>query len=435
MSSAGKIEEKDLRTSNERLKKYIRDKVNHLLSVMGTKPLGREELDDSTLIELDPIGIIARSFAQVLEHQKETNRRLTVAKDQLQAVFDTAGVCISIIDEDMRIVNCNEKQKELLVSPDANAIGRHCYEIYCGKDSPSLDCPAVETLATGRPVFIREVKKKNKHFQIVTSPLKDSDGNVTGVIEVSMDVTEKKKAEELMHQAEKLTAIGLLAGGIAHELNNPLGNILGYATLVLKDRESGLAPEHREKLEIIVEQAKKGSDIIRGLLDFSRQSVPSFSDVAIDGIIGKTMRTLQNRFSSQRIKTDVALPGALIVRADPRQIELVVLNLLLNSIQAFEAVSRRDKTIRVGASRDGDFVRVSIADNGPGIPGEVLPGIFDPFFTTKPIGKGAGLGLSICSGIIKEHKGSIHVSSEAGRGTEFVFLLPASGAPHPVETR
>ncbi|MEJ2688888.1 MAG: PAS domain-containing protein [Deltaproteobacteria bacterium] len=155
MSGTGEIFEVDLKASNDNLKKYIRDKVNDLLSVMGTKPLCKEELDDNTLIELDPIGIIARSFEQILEHQKETNRRLTVAKDQLQAVFDTVGVCISIIDEDMRIVSCNEKQKDLLVSPNTKVIGRHCYEIYCGRGSPSLDCPAVETLATGKPVFIR----------------------------------------------------------------------------------------------------------------------------------------------------------------------------------------------------------------------------------------------------------------------------------------
>jgi two-component system, NtrC family, sensor kinase len=425
MSETGEFLEADLRASSESLKKYIRDKVNHLLSVMGTKPLDEEELDDNTLIELDPIGIIARSFEQILEHQRETNRRLTVAKDQLQAVFDTVGVCISIIDEDMRIVNCNEKQKDLLVSANTSVIGKHCYEIYCGKDSPSLDCPAVETLATGKPVFIREVEKKDRHFQIVTSPLKDENGKVTGVIEVSIDVTEKKKAERLMRQAEKLTAIGLLAGGIAHELNNPLGNIIGYATLLLKDKQSGLRPDRREKLEIIVEQAKKGSEIIKGLLDFSRQSVPSFSDVRLNEIIRKTIRTLQNRISLQKIKIDIELAEKLIVRADPRQIELVVLNLLLNSVQAFEGIKRKDKVISIKTGRENNLIQVRIADNGPGIPEEILPGIFDPFFTTKPIGKGVGLGLSICSGIIREHKGSIRVRSESGKGTEFIFTLPA----------
>ena len=428
MNRTGEVLEADLKASNEGLKKYIRDKVNHLLSVMGTKPLDEEELDDDTLIELDPIGIIALSFEQILEHQKETNRRLTVAKDQLQAVFDTVGVCISIIDEDMRIVNCNEKQKDLLVSANTQVIGRHCYEIYCGKDSPSLDCPAVETLATGKPVFIREVSKKNRHFQIVTSPLKDENGKVTGVIEVSIDVTEKKKAEQLMRQAEKLTAIGLLAGGIAHELNNPLGTIIGYATLLLKDKQSDMGREHREKLEIIVEQAKKSSEIIKGLLNFSRQSVPSFSDVPLNEIIRKTVRILQNRISLQKIKTDIELGEDLMVRADARQIELVILNLLLNSIQAFEGLKRKDKTISIKTGRENNFIRVQIADNGPGIPEEILSGIFDPFFTTKPIGKGVGLGLSICSGIIKEHKGSIRVTSEVGKGTEFIFTLPFARA-------
>ncbi len=425
MSGTDDCFEADLKASNESLKKYIRDKVNHLLSVMGTKPLCKEELDDNTLIELDPIGIIARSFEQIMAHQKETNRRLTVAKDQLQAVFDTVGVCISIIDEDMRIVSCNEKQKDLLVSPKTSIIGRHCYEIYCGRSSPSLDCPAVETLATGKPVFIREVKKKNRHFQIVTSPLKDENGKVSGVIEVSIDVTEKNKAEQLMRQAEKLTAIGLLAGGIAHELNNPLGNIIGYATLLLKDAQSILGPEHREKIEIIVEQAKKGSAIIKGLLDFSRQSVPSFSQVPLDEIVSKTIRTLQNRIKSQQIEIEIDLAPKSIVRADPMQLELVVLNLLLNSVQAFEGINRKDKTILITAFRDNAFFQIQIADNGPGIPEEILPGIFDPFFTTKPIGKGVGLGLSICSGIIREHKGSIRVSSELGKGTEFIFMLPA----------
>lgn len=426
MSDFNRVGKNDPELDNEDLKRYIRDKVNQLLTVMGTKPLSSEELDDNAILELDPIGIIALSFEQILEHQGDTNRRLTVAKNQLQAVFDAVGVCISIIDEDMRIVACNEKQKELLISPNTDPIGRHCYEIYCGKDSPSLNCPAVETLATGRPVFIREVKKKNRHFQIVTSPLKDMEGRVTGVIEVSMDVTEKKKAEELMRQAEKLSAIGLLAGGIAHELNNPLGNIMGYATLLLKDMGPGLDPVNGEKLDIIVEQAKKGSDIIRGLLDFSRQSCPTFQDVRINDIIRKTIRTLQNRLDCQGIKVDAALADGLVARADPRQIELVIQNLMINSIQAFEETDRKDKTIRVNTLRDGDSVEVRIDDNGPGIPEEALPNIFDPFFTTKPVGKGAGLGLSICSGIIREHKGSIRAISETGKGTEFVFRLPST---------
>ncbi len=415
---------KALFESNERLKEYIRHKVNQLLTVMGTRPLNTEELDDDTLIELDPIGIIATSFEQVLDHLKETNKQLSAAKDQLQAVFDTAGVCISIVDPEMRIINCNEKQKELLVSDETDIIGRYCHEIYCGKDSPSIDCPAVETLSTGKPVFIREIKKKGRYFQIVTSPLKDPAGDVTGAIEVSIDVTEKKKAEESSRQAEKLAAIGLLAAGIAHEINNPLGNILGYAKVLSK--EPALTPNQKEKLGIIAEQAKRGSDIIRGLLDFSSQSRPLFREVSINEVINDSLRLLSEKIKKQKIRVKTELGNIPMVSADQKQLEQVMSNLLMNAVHALD--SRQKGLITIETEYKYNYVEVRVADNGHGIPNEDLPKIFDPFFTTKPVGKGVGLGLSISSGIIRDHNGSIRVESEEHKGTRFMFQLPAMSA-------
>ncbi|GAB4412831.1 MAG: hypothetical protein OHK0032_08910 [Thermodesulfovibrionales bacterium] len=406
--------------SNERLKKYIRDKVNQLLIVMGTKPLSAEELDDDILLDFDPIGIIAQSFEQILDHLKETNRDLRIAKDHLQAVFDTADVCISIIDSNLKIINCNEKQKELLVADSTEVIGRYCYEVYCGKDSPALDCPAIETIETGRPVFIREIKKKRRYFQIVTSPLKDSDGNVTGAIEVSMDVTEKKKAEEITRQAEKLAATGLLAAGIAHEINNPLGNILGYAKLLMSDPD--ITEGQKEKLDVIIEQARRGSEIIKGLLDFSSQSRPSFRAVDINELILRTVRILSGEVGAKRIKIKTELSNVPMVKADPKQIEQVIINLLLNSIHAIEG--RPEGTITIGTECKNNHIEVRVIDDGPGIPDAILPRVFDPFFTTKPVGKGVGLGLSICSGIVRDHNGSISVESEMGKGTKFFFRIP-----------
>lgn len=543
-------ENDELREANRRYVKYIRDKVNELLQVMGTFPLRPEELDDNTLLDLDPVGIIAGSFQQILEHHRETITELRMARDELQAIFDATGVGISIIDGDFKIMRCNEKQRELLVDKELSDIeGRYCYEIYCNKESPGLDCPAVDTLATGRSVIVREVEKKGKHFQIVTTPFKDSEGYIIGVIEVLLDITEKKRAEdaekeqrgfylteksklatiiqslsdglfvidkegiiisfnnaaqkitgyleaevvgipyerflgmlahgatgptqgrdfknaeltiqtrdkqqlvlsltsalvkdsedraigkvftfrdvteekqrqEVYHRTEKLVALGQLSAGIAHELNTPLGNILGYARLLMKDKN--LSPLQKERLEIVAEQAKKSNAIIKDLLSFARQSNPalrSIRDVDINSIVTDVLRILRTETEKHGISVHADLGSLLTIKADGRQIEQVILNIVLNAIQAIgDNGEIRVKT----ACKDGAVI-IEIKDNGPGIPDEVKPRIFDPFFTTKPVGKGTGLGLSICAGIVNEHGGSIDVESREGKGTTFTIALP-----------
>lgn len=400
---------------------YIREKIDQLLVVMGTKPLNTEMLDERSLLDLDPIGTIACSFEQVLDHLRDTNKKLRVAKDQLQAVFDTAGVCISIIDPELRVINCNEKQRELLASENKGDLkGRYCYEVYCGNDSPALACPAIETIETGRPVFIREIKKKGRYFQIVTSPLKDADGRLTAIIEVSVDVTEKKKAEEGRRQAEKLAAVGLLGAGLAHEINNPLGNILGYSKMLLM--EGDLTERQKDRLEIIAEQARKGSEIIRGLLEFSRQSRPAFEPVSLNEIIAKVINTSSLLLQTRGIKLDLKPGDIPVTKADPVQIGQVIDNLIQNAIHAMEGT--RDPLLIIETGLKGKEIEISVTDNGTGIPDSVVQKIFDPFFTTKPVGKGVGLGLSICAGIINAHDGSIGVENEPGRGTRIFFSVP-----------
>jgi len=420
--SVGARGEAALQESNDRLVLYVREKINQLLSMMGTRPLDPAELDDDTLLDIDPIGIIAESFGQILEHLEETNRKLINTKDQLQAVFETAGVCISIVDPELRIINCNQMQKDLLVSDlnEKEFAGRYCYEVYCGNDSPALYCPAIETIETGRSVFIREIKKKGRYFQIVTSPLKDRDGTLKAVVEVSIDVTEKKRAEEGMRQAERLSAIGLLGAGVAHEINTPLGNILGYAKLLLQ--EQGMSVEHREKLQVIVDQAKKGSEIIKGLLNFSRQSRPTFKTVSLNELVERVLRELSTRIERQGVRVIRDLRAVPRVVADPLQIGQVVSNLLVNALHSLE--SKHGGTIWIENRTSDDFAELRIIDNGPGIPEKILPMIFDPFFTTKPVGEGVGLGLSICSGIVRDHGGTIKAESEPGGTTVVSFRLP-----------
>jgi two-component system NtrC family sensor kinase len=539
----------ELREANRRYIKYIREKVNQLLEVLGTSSLKPEELDDDTLLDLDPVGIVAGSFEQVLEHLRDTNKELRIAKDELQAIFDATGVGISIIDKEFRVLRCNEKQRELLVEGEGrNITGRYCYEVYCGKESPGLDCPALDTLGTGQPV-VAEAKKKEKHFQIVTTPFKDSMGGVEGVIEVLLDITEKKKAEEeerkqkgfylteklklatiiqslsegllvtdehgvivsfnraaqkitgyaedevvglhfekfleriadgkdvscgsesafsqremlirskhngqmaisinsvlimdagrhignvftfrditeekkrqeVLHRTEKLVALGQLSAGVAHELNTPLGTVLGYARLLLRDPE--LNNLQRERLDVIAEQAKRGSTIIGGLLNFSRQSNPAnrkISDVDFNGLIYDVLKMLQAETQKRNIAVKIDAGDLPAVKADRRQMEQVIINLVLNSFQAV----KNNGEIRVKTHSGDGSINIEITDSGPGIPDETRSRIFDPFFTTKPVGEGTGLGLSICAGIISEHGGSIDFESVEGRGTTFVVTLP-----------
>ncbi len=407
-------------SENRVLYRYIRDKVNQLLEIMGTKPLREEELDERTIVEFDPIGIIAESFKEILEHLREKNLQLQQARDYLQAVFDTVGVGISIVDRDLRIIKCNERQKELLVREADPVEGRHCYEVYCGIDSPPLICPAIETIERNREVFLKEVTKKGRIFQINTSPLRDREGNIIGVVEVSVDITDKKKTEEALHQAERLAAVGRLAAGIAHELNNPLGNIIGYAKLLLQT--GNLGDYEREKLSIIIEQAQKGSEIIRGLLEFSHQRSLELRELSINRSIERVLSSMEHIFRAARIEVIKELGDIPPVRADEKQIEEVLYNIILNAVQVLEGRPRG--LIKIKTERLNSSVKITISDNGPGIPKEHLSLIFDPFFTTKPPGKGTGLGLSISSEIIKKHKGRLWAENAPGGGAVFNILLP-----------
>ena len=537
-----------LRETNKRYIQYIRDKVNQLLKVMGTLPLKPEELDDETLLDFDPIGIIAEAFSQILEHMRETNRELAVARDELQAIFNATGVGISIIDTDFRILRCNEKLKALLVDKNISVPeGNYCHKIYCNKDYPGFDCPAIETMATGRTV-VKEVGKKDKYFQIVTTPFKDNEGNIVGAIEVLLDITEKKKAEaaekrqrefylleksklatiieslsdgllvtdqngsiitfnnaalkitgynaseiiglpyhrffqalstnfveletskstelnirtksgneltislniapiknykgeeigkvitfrdvteekhrqEIYYRTEKLVALGQLSAGVAHELNTPLGNILGYARLLLKS--SNLDPRQREWLMIIIDQAKKSGEIIKGLLNFARQSSPSpknLKEANINLLLKDILGLLHQEIEKNHIRVITEFGDIPNLKIDLRLMEQALINIVLNAIQAVK--DQRNGQIYIKTYKEGNSVKIVIADNGPGIPEDIKPRIFDPFFTTKPVGEGTGLGLSISSGIISDHGGFIDVESTEGEGATFIITLP-----------
>jgi two-component system, NtrC family, sensor kinase len=243
----------------------------------------------------------------------------------------------------------------------------------------------------------------------------------------------QERTEQLMRmqvrvaQSERLASLGMLAAGVAHEINNPLGGILSLTALTLED----LAADHpdRHNLEVVVRQTERCRDIVKGLLDFSRQSTATMEEEDVNAILEQTLALVgkQAAFLNVAVVRHWA-PDLPHVAADRQQLQQVFLNLLVNAVQAMG--ERGTITITTRPAEDGSAVEVVIVDTGRGIPADAIDRIFDPFFTTKEGGTGTGLGLAIAYGIVTRHRGSISVESEIGRGTTFTIRLPAT-APVP----
>lgn len=241
---------------------------------------------------------------------------------------------------------------------------------------------------------------------------------------------ELRTAEAELAQGEKLASIGLLASGIAHELNNPLTGVLTFTTLLRKKMPDG-SPD-AEDLDLVIAETKRCASIIRRLLDFARQKVPTEGFVDLNAVLEDVVRFVANPATVQKIAIETRLdPDLPEVWGDADLVKQVVLNILVNATQAISGEghilveSRRLAPGEGGTKRDGPtMVEFAITDDGCGIPEENLQRIFDPFFTSKEVGKGTGLGLSVSYGIVKAHGGSIRVESVVGEGSTFRVQLP-----------
>jgi two-component system, NtrC family, sensor kinase len=391
-------------------------------------PIGTT-LDDLVGIEHCKLGFY-QELQQKVEQLKGSNLELKKKRKEIQALLDGITDLMVVLSDTLVVQRVNHVFHDWF--PGINPVGRSCHEVFRNTSVRCDECPAFKALdrdAIVKDVCIYKVAGKYRHYEIIASPLKTDVTTGRQVLLFKRDVTLEKEFQAQFYQAEKMATVGALAAGVAHEINNPLTAISGFAE-GLRRRLSRLEGKVEEELladfgeytETIISECLRCRDIVQTLLTFSRPVAASLSTVDLNRCIQETLFILKHHFKAQlgiRITTELQsdLPP---IYGDESQLKQVIINLLTNAYDAIEQEGRI--TIVTGICDDGVFL--SIADTGCGIPLEEQDKLFEPFFTTKPVGRGVGIGLSTCYSIVKNHGGEIQVSSVLGKGASFRVILP-----------
>lgn len=376
--------------------------------------------------------LVRMEIATNITLRKQAVQDVFRAKAEWEKTFDSIGELITIQDLDMRIVRVNQATLQTLNISREEAIGKFCYELFRGVSTPCTGCPeekALQDLKSHGAEIYHEVLGKT--FMTTVSPILDEDGQAKGLVHIAKDVTDQKRAEVQLRQAQKMESIGALAGGIAHDFNNILGAILGYTELAMmrkKEEEEGL----REDLQQVRMAADRAATLVRQILTFSRRHPEDRQPVQIALIVKEALKLLRASIPAT-IEIRQEIMSQAVVLADPSQIHQLVMNLVTNAYQAMQesggVLGVTLNEIMVDGDAElvpGPYVMLSVSDTGCGMEKAIMDRIFEPYYTTKEVGKGTGLGLAVIHGIVKGHKGRIAVYSEPGRGTTFNVYLPVA---------
>jgi|UniRef100_A0A7V6A214 two-component system NtrC family sensor kinase len=378
---------------------------------------------------------MALGLRSYINSLKDAEASIARQQQVMKTILDVTPDLVSLQDADLRYRAVNPAFCHYFSLTEAEVIGKSDAEIFPAERAEISRAEDLEILATGVPLS-KEVLISNgndRHwFHAVKVPVYDED-RIVGLLLTARDITEMKKFQEALIQTVKMEELGKLAGGVAHEINTPLGIILGYAQMLLEDLPGD--SEGHEFLRIIEKHVQICRRIVADLLNFSRVSESRMEEMDINQSIEEVLDLVRIIFKQDWVVMDVSLdPHVPPIRGDREKLKQVWLNLLNN---AFESIGR-DGTIRVTTKMcpHGNHVVVTVADTGAGIQDKDLEKIFDPFFSTKAPGIGTGLGLSVSSGIVREHQGKIFAVSPAppeflektsqpgGAGALFVVLLP-----------
>jgi PAS domain S-box-containing protein len=363
-----------------------------------------------------------------ITRESEIDGVLKRAAEEWSRTFDSINDAVCIIGKDFRLVRVNKAFADMYHLEPGQAIGKYCYEV-TGEGKEAIEgCPHLETLRTEKSAkaefFLRE---RGAYVEISTSPIFDDRGEIVGSVHITRDITEQKEQNERLMSTDRLASLGELAAGTAHEFNNPLTSVIGLSELLMQ-RE--VPDDVREDLKIINNEAQRAANVARNLLAFGAKHAPSRQPDQINSVIEDVLELRAYEHKQKNIDIDKRLaPDLPKITVDYFQMQQVFMNIIINA-EYFMIEAHGGGTLTIASKKHNDIVRISVGDDGPGIPPENLSRIFDPFFTTKQAGKGTGLGLSICHSIVTEHGGHIYVDSQLGRGTTIFVDLPVGDHEH-----
>ena len=374
-------------------------------------------LTSHAALALDNALLYQQAHARALEFEQ--------LKNYNENIVQSIKVGVMVLDTDGRVRSWNRSMEQTLGIPANEAIRTSVEELFPESFLTALEQArhrvevGAEPIASAYRVAVRSRDDIDRIVNISVAPLLGERGHQPTVVIVD-DVTEATELESQLRQSDRLASVGLLAAGVAHEVNTPLAGISSYVQMM--QRKMPESDPRRPILEKIEKQTFRASSIVNNLLNFSRQQASDMRPVDVNAVVQETLALAELPLSKRKVRVDLQLGEALApVWGDSGKLQQVLMNLVLNARDSMQ--DGGDLSIRT-AQQNGEVV-LEVADTGRGIPREQIHKIYDPFFTTKGTGKGTGLGLSVTYGIVQEHRGTITVRSEAGSGTLFRVALPA----------
>ena len=392
-------------------------------------------------------GIVA--VVEDVTEEKRSERDLRQSEERFRRMVEIAAEGIWIVDGGGRTTFVNARMADLLGHAPEEMMG-HTFLEYLEPEETDRARRGFEARKSGdrRPRDYRFRRRDGSMIwlDLTAAPIRDNEGNLTGILGMCTDVTERKQAERQLRQTQKLESLGILAGGIAHDFNNLLAGIMGNASLAA-DAMGPLAPS-RPMLEDVVSASQRAAQLTRQLLAYAGKDHGASESVDLAVFVRELMPLLRSSIPKM-VNLTLDLDTVPAVQGDPAQLQQVIMNLVINAAESIPRGQVGSVRIAVGCRRlagddrqsavipieaDGEeYVALTVTDTGSGMDAGTQARIFDPFFTTKFDGR--GLGLSAVLGIVRGHRGTLTLRSETGAGTTIAVLLPVSKSAQPVESR